>query len=262
MNIVEKRSFIFCSLYIFLFGCNSKKEEEYSYYSEGKIKTKIVYKDRSHKEGEFYSYHLNGTLAFQSEMHKGKPSGKSIYYDEKGILRTETFVVDGLRNGFENRYYDDGKLSSKKYFMNGKQEGWGLTFNKDGELTIKGLYRSDTLIYSQHYHKGSFVGGGMLPLVASSSDTINLGGTYELKVKFGFVPQGDVVINSVLIDEENEPVRNLDKFRKVNKNLFLLKILAKQKGDNVINLYVTHKTDKSDTLSADGSLLKHHFFVK
>jgi len=115
-----------------------------TYYSSGRIKHEITYKEGkpvgpakfyyesgkvseegywniNHWEGNYKFYHSNGNLAYDWNYDKtGKRTGEQKYYYENGNIKYTGLWQQGKTTGALKMYNDSGMLVSERIYENGK----------------------------------------------------------------------------------------------------------------------------------------------
>lgn len=99
-----------------------KNGEIITYYKNGKIKIKVIYKDGK-RNGEMIAYYKNGKIEQKGNCKDGKQNGEWIYYYENGKIAQKGNYKDGLGNGEMIPYYENGKIKEKETFKDGEKIG-------------------------------------------------------------------------------------------------------------------------------------------
>ncbi|MFH1195413.1 MAG: TonB family protein [bacterium] len=89
-----------------------------SYYSKGKIESKISFANDV-LEGTSYWYFPNGNIKEEKTYSHGKLNGWVRSYFETGLLKEEIAVKDGIRDGIMRTFYDNGGLKEVRHYEQG-----------------------------------------------------------------------------------------------------------------------------------------------
>lgn len=79
----------------------------------------IEYKDGL-QHGRFLEIFKNGSIAFDAQFAKGRPSGVSRGFYPSGNKKFEAFYKDGKYHGDYTQWYEDGKLYTYTIYKNGE----------------------------------------------------------------------------------------------------------------------------------------------
>ena len=134
-------------------GKGIEKAKDYEYegdYLNGKKqgKGKVVWKDGSFYEGEFFMGRVEGMgkhrwldSEYDGHWRAGKMHGTGIYKWDDGRWY-EGELREGLKDGF-GKYYDGTKIYSG-FWKNGKEDGKGQL--QEGDKIIEGIWKSGKLL--------------------------------------------------------------------------------------------------------------------
>src|ERR1043166_9786747 len=109
MNRIFNKNFIgkliILACYLLLNGCGDKSDKniKINYYSDGKIKSIMSYRNRI----------LNG---------------ECIWFYSNGFVERKVIYVDGEMNGRSYYFYASGNLKSDRFWKNNKSVGFGAEY--------------------------------------------------------------------------------------------------------------------------------------
>jgi antitoxin component YwqK of YwqJK toxin-antitoxin module len=114
-----------------------------SYYSDGKISSKIEYNEVGLPNGLARSFAPDGTLISEKRYEDGRLQGISKLYYPSGKIMTEWAYKDEKRDGIALGFYENGKLKDKGYYKNDKLDGIVFKYRKNGVLKTKMNFEKD-----------------------------------------------------------------------------------------------------------------------
>ncbi len=252
---------IFLFLFLVLFSCNRKKEN--LYYPNGKLK-KYYETKNGMVDGVLIEYYQNGSIKSKSNWKNDILHGLSIHYYKNGKIKEKNFYIDGLINGKSLEYYKNGSLKKNLSKINDTIIGVANFFHKNGMLKEKRIHdEKGNLIYIAGFNEGGdkYV-ESVMPVINSKNDTIKLNKKYNFSIEFKLPLSGKMEIMVVELSENNNTIIDTLDILKSNNYKFSYSIKADKRGLNQIPLFFNHSPDKGDSLSANGLLLKHTYFVK
>ena len=140
---------------IFVMGCSNGAIKK-TYYDNGKIESKIQYKDGK-KAGKMISYFLNGKKAVKGTFTDDKRDKKWTFYNEKtGKIESIENYVLGVLQGEQFYYHENGKLKVKGHYENGVRSGFWEKYDEDGNLEVQNIFLDgENLISVAVYQKNS-----------------------------------------------------------------------------------------------------------
>lgn len=243
---------------VFLYSCNDRKE---------------------------VSYYPNGNIKYEAEVHDGKRNGVLQSFYENGKLKSKENWKDGFVHGKVENYYEDGKLESISNWVMGQQEGVTKKYFVSGKLKTQSSYdmsqKLETVIYYENgnvderqiymRHKlpvyivdfdslGNKVGEILPPIFEAESDTIRLGETYSVMITFGLPLRGKILVYTGKYSSKTG-LSDTTAVLESNDYVFKYSIKADKSGSIIIPFFFGHSPEKGDTLSVDGQLTKHAFYV-
>ncbi len=280
------RLFLCMAVYL-TYSCGKSGEGTRIYYPNGSLREKTEYTDREKDRYIMYEYYETGRLKSVSEKQSGRMDGVSKIYGENGKLKTEAnwkndsmngetryylpngkldeaiHWKDNLLHGKGEHYYEDGKLKDVSFYRNGRRNGFFVSYTQAGKVSTKTLFAGDTLVYSAFYNRdGSFGLGGASPITFPEKDTILLGETYRVTIRFMFPIRGDLRLYTGKLNGDNQMVKKTGELTRNADNSFMYSETARKTGLNTIPFLVVHKSVPGDTLSPGGIVLKHSYHVK
>jgi len=202
----------------------------------------------------------------------------TIYYEDGGTVKARYTLNDKKKNGFETLFFPDGSIKGKVNWVDGKMDGEMIEYHTNGTIFIKRNFRNgipigkvemfdpnDNLIEIHYfdslgrfydfrkYTKEGKVQSVMYPLPWLSKDTVLVGDTIDFALSLGNIQDsrlnsGTVIICSDFIyDDNNDPSGPKDTLYIIHsdQNNYLTKIIAKQKGQNILQGVLICKEGKS-----------------
>jgi antitoxin component YwqK of YwqJK toxin-antitoxin module len=240
-----------------MLGCGNEKVV--SYYPNGKIRYEVVNSDSS-----YYEYYSNNSIESIENFKNGIQEGGQLYYYKSGVISDSINCKDGKLNGKVLKYYPNGILNIKAIYFNDKEIFFEF-FSHTGKILERRLSNNDGLV--TYLSKFDSINGQktfeiIIPIIETNKDTIELGETCIMKIKFGFSLKGDL---RVVIGKENngnvfDTIVSLPKNNKTYEYKYSIK--PTQKGKVKVPVIFIHNTDKDDTLSASGLRSYIDFVVK
>ncbi len=101
-------------------------------------------------------YREDGSLASESQFHKGRRDGLTQEFSPDGALTAEIYFRNGRRDGLTQEYYPDGKLKAEIYFNNGREDGTARFYYPSGIIRQKIIYErgkvDEQLLYDKEGH--------------------------------------------------------------------------------------------------------------
>ncbi|MHB9314769.1 toxin-antitoxin system YwqK family antitoxin [Fusobacterium polymorphum] len=117
-------------------------EMEYStFYPNGKVKQKILTKDKIIIKEQIYA--RNGNIMSNSFFSDGKPVIELFEYYPDGKLFRKISTINKMLNGDSIEYYPNGNIKEKTHFVNNKEEGEHFFYDKNGNLIKTDIYKND-----------------------------------------------------------------------------------------------------------------------
>lgn len=231
------------------------------------------------------TYYPSGNIQSEAEIHDGKRNGIFQTFYENGLIKSKGEWKDGFANGKIEFYYEDGKLESVSNWIMDKQDAVTKKFYPKGKLKARSIYKMnqkvETVIY---YENGNiqesqiYMGrnlpvyfanfdslGGKLdkilpPIFESNADTIKLGETYNVKITFGLRLSGEINVYTGTYSSETG-LSDTTAVLESTTHIFRYSIKPDKSGIITIPFFFGHLPEKGDTLSVDGQLTKHSFYV-
>ena len=113
---------------------NGKKEGSWvSYYDNGQLYSKSVFKNGIRVKPYFEQFHENGEVWVRgTDFKDGLMHGSYESYYPDGQLYEKGNYTKGERDGSWVEYWDSGRLKMKGDYENGKEEGFWVRYNEDG----------------------------------------------------------------------------------------------------------------------------------
>ena len=122
-----------------------------SYFSNGKIKSKIEYKNGK-ANGKALTYQENGNVLEEGTFVSGRWEGNYKFYYQSGkVQQSFNFDSSGKRSGLQKFYYKNGIIQMLSTFNKGKQDGYYLEFDTLGRLAkTEGRYMNGKKVTEQN----------------------------------------------------------------------------------------------------------------
>ena len=71
----------------------------------------------------------------------GKQEGlRTLFYNETGIKKEETYYKDGVQTGLWTNWFPDGQKNKERYFSNGERDSIWTTWYKNGNKKLQAPY--------------------------------------------------------------------------------------------------------------------------
>ena len=142
-----------------------------NYYSDGTKKAVGVYLSGDlGKNGLWKFYNENGVLDSESSYSNGEINGKARDYYSTGKKFTTTSYKDGDANGLYVKYYRSGQVFQQGYYVGDEQEGVWLEYYPDGTLSEESFFVDDELNGPKKYYAVN----GKLDLIDYFENGINV----------------------------------------------------------------------------------------
>ena len=104
-----------------LCSCKLNEAIEYTYYDSGKLKSKVIYPDKTDTTSfQAFIYYENGNLSHQAQFNKGKRTGQYLSYYENGNLNESYNYENGRLHGIIKRFTDTGEQTEESFYIDGK----------------------------------------------------------------------------------------------------------------------------------------------
>lgn len=242
-------------------GC-TKNDMEIQYYKNGNIKLKAEL-ENGKRQGKLYDYYKDGSLKAISEWDDGRANGLVKHYYPEGQLAEETMWEKDEVNGITKEYYRNGQLKKIARKKGDLFIGEVFFYYENGQIKEHRVHDSDgKLVYIGWYDEVGFKHAeSVIPIFKPEKDTISINEIYNVKVEFGVPLKGNVRLLTGEFDKEGDLIDTISVFNG-DKNEFHFSIKPEKLGLNVLSVLVSHQTEKGDTLSANGVVVKHTFYVK
>lgn len=142
-----------------LYACT---REDVSFYDNGQIKQKLVYKNNK-LDGPQYWYYENGNLSNTYQYENGKLEGEAKSFFGNGVLQTLSHYKNGLKDGEEIEYNKNGKVLSTQHYSKGLKNGSYTALYITGEKRITGYFKDDNIdsLWMYYNKYGLLIGKGM-----------------------------------------------------------------------------------------------------
>jgi len=124
---------------------NGKKEGEwYTYYMNGALKNKGIYLN-DYKIGVWTDYYDTGELEKKILYHLGKKHGRTKIFYKNGTVKALLNYNEGKENGVSEYFDQDGHLQMKVHYKSGKEDG-ALEYYAKGELVHIEFWQNGVLV--------------------------------------------------------------------------------------------------------------------
>lgn len=242
------------------FGC--KNDQEVKYYENGQVLYSVDLKNGK-RNGKLTEYYQSGIVKSKSEWLDGKADGVTQHFFEDGSLKEISKWKNGTQNGTGQQFYENGQVKYIAKYLEGNLKDTSYFFFENGKLGEQKIYNQEgKTIYILKYDKtGKKIVDLVLPLINWGLDTIKLNESVEislkyilpisgqLKAEFGFLNANSTLLPDTVISGGGS-------------DIFFYKRKLTDLGKTGIYISITHNKPEHDTLSADGLVTKHTFFVK
>lgn len=152
---MKKHLFILFILSLFFITACDKVEE--TYYVNGQLHEKKIYKSDNH-------------IIYKE-------------YYENGTLKSKVNFINGKQNGILKSYFPNGKLQTISEFSDGKQNGVFKEFFINGKLAMYATLENDTTTYYQEFDSlGNKIESYRLIKVIPEKYKYEIGDTYKAKI--------------------------------------------------------------------------------
>jgi antitoxin component YwqK of YwqJK toxin-antitoxin module len=196
---MNKKCYIFL-LSVLVIGC-SDKEQKYTYYDNGSIKSEWTDIDEK-GEGDLITYYENGDIKSRVPLKNDLRNGEAVYFHEGGAVSAKGYFIDDLEQGIHYEYYPSGKLQLKANFKNDLQDSITLFFSEESEQNyLETHYIEGTPVWEKEYKNGKLVENKNVEFftVTFDADTVS--------------------VDEMLTGEVRLIISNLDKIKVVLGNL-------------------------------------------
>lgn len=252
---------IMCFILVFvLFSC--KKEKEVQYYADGSVKLEVDLED-GNRHGLLSEYYDNDSLKSRATWKHGVVDGKVEHFYPNGQLKELTYWKKGKAEGLTEEYYENGQLFKKGLKLNNKNVGEINFYHKNGKRKERHIYNeSGEFVYLAGFdEKGTKYAESVMPIFTPNKDTISYDESYEVKVKFGLKLIGKVQLIIGVFDKENNLIDTTAVLDRSKDDTFEYSTKSNHQGQNVLSILVNHIKDSRDTISVDGLIVKHSYYV-
>ncbi len=137
---------------------NGKLHGLMSVYEEGHLQAQFNYVNGV-REGQAVHYNLKtGQISGTQQYKNDKPDGKAVWYDEEGILLSETMFKEGKMEGEKRDYYKNGQLMLQTFYVADKLHGTATGYFENGHIREKKEFRDGkqvgkTLEFNKNWKK-------------------------------------------------------------------------------------------------------------
>ena len=117
------------------------------YFLGGKVVSEVYTVDEnSMKQGLYEDYYSDGKIRNRITYKDNKRNGPSEFYFRNGQLADRTNFKDNKEDGLHEVYFEKGLLAAKATYKNGELEGPYEEYYGDGSLSVVGIYKDGELI--------------------------------------------------------------------------------------------------------------------
>lgn len=140
------------------------------YYEKGEIAAKGNYSAPEIKTGKWIYYDQHGNIRSEVHYKNNKKHGPAVYYYKDGSKVKETSFENGRENGYRKEYFSNGKVKIEGALVDGNFDGETKIYHPNGQVLQQGIYRnavrdSTWIHYDEngrtvkkvHYEKGNIV---------------------------------------------------------------------------------------------------------
>lgn len=209
-------------------------------------------------------YYKSGEIKRVAETKDGKRNGILCEYYEDGTLKSYGEWENGMVKGEVKHYYENGKLWSTSTYVNNIQVGEAKYFYENGKILEHQIYtdNGDLAYFIKYDSLDNIDTEAVLLIFDPKKDTVNIGENYEVKIYFGVDISGDVELLIGKFDEDYNLIDTIAVLIGNESKEFNYSVKSNKTGVNTVPILVHHVPNEGDTLSADGLIVKHTFFVK
>ncbi len=139
-----------------------KEGDFYRYNIQGKMTSKITYKNNKEMDSFIWNYHPNGNYSLAGRIKNGEPNGIQILYYDNGKPEVKSNFSNGKLHGKSIRYDYEGRVTSIENYVNGVLNGEKTTFYRNGSAKTISTYKNGKLdgAYSSYYENGKLKSKG------------------------------------------------------------------------------------------------------
>ena len=116
-------------------------------YYDGTKQSTGLYNVKGGKEGSWEFFNEDGVLSSQSNYKENQPHGKLTRYFPNGKIKNTLEYADGLAEGEFIAYFGSGQVEEKGRYAKNELIGEWFTFNEMGQLIKISYYVNGQLIY-------------------------------------------------------------------------------------------------------------------
>ena len=111
------------------------------YHSTGKVAS-YGKRINGSKEGHYYIWRKDGSLAYISEFKNDEKNGYGTFYHENGTKAYEGNYKQDKRDGEGNAYFENGVLNIRGTWKNGLSHGFPIeVYFQSGQISYRGTYK-------------------------------------------------------------------------------------------------------------------------
>jgi len=99
--------------------------------------------DHKTRIGYWKFFHPNGEEKAEGNYAEGKPDGKWVYHDEKGLISYVETYSKGKMDGDYIGYYPNGTLMTEYVYKDNKIQGKGFDYYRNGKPSFIGEYTNN-----------------------------------------------------------------------------------------------------------------------
>lgn len=254
---------IIITLILSIFSSCNSSTKEIEYYKNGEIKRSSEMRNGK-QHGFVLEYFEDGTVKSQGEWKDGLANGTIKHYYSNGTLKSQSSWKNGREDGLMEKYYKNGKLWNRANLKDGMQVGKSIFYYENGEILEQQVYtdKGDLAYFVKFDSLGNIDTEAVLLIFDSEKDTVNFGENYEVNIHFGVDISGDVELIIGKFDKDYNLIDTIAVLIGNESKEFNYSVKSQKTGVNTVPILVHHVPNEGDTLSADGLIVKHTFFVK
>ena len=245
-------------LVVFLVSCQDNREV--TYYENGNVKLEVDLKEGI-RNGKSTEYYEDGSIKSKALWSNDKLNGQATYYYNNGIVKSVVNWKENQKVGKAEYFYETGQIKSKCNYLNDTlMTGEVLNYSESGGIIERKIYSEDgKLAYIEDHSDEGKPKGTVLPLIYPYKKVVAPGESYSGKIKFGFNLTGDIAIELGHINSVPTFVKDTVIYAGGEGNYSFTIKNPKKLGKNTVAIRIKHET--TDTLSADGVIIQHVFYV-
>lgn len=107
------------------------------FYTGGKLKSEVVFKNNKKHGLEISWYNINGCVKQETYYNNGQLDGPVTYYSRNCKKEYTENYKNGVKEGLETSYHSNGRIKSEGIFKKGNLDGVYKVYNKNGQFSFE-----------------------------------------------------------------------------------------------------------------------------